>query len=65
MLAHISQQLDLLDQAQEELTEIERAVGLVDVDRLLAPTKQPVAAPQPVPANYRPAIPRPRRSTPR
>jgi hypothetical protein len=65
VLAHISQQLDLLDQAQEELTEIERAVGLVDVDRLLAPTKQPVAAPQPVPANYQPTIPRPRRSTPR
>jgi len=65
VLAHISQQLDLLDQAQEELTEIERAVGLVDVDRLLAPTKQPLAAPQPVPANYQPAIPRPRRSTPR
>ncbi len=65
VLAHISQQLDLLDQAQAELTEIERAVGLVDVDRLLAPTKQPLAAPQPIPADYQPAIPRPRRSTPR
>jgi hypothetical protein len=64
VLAHISQQLDLLDQAQEELTEIERAVGLVDVDRLMAPTRQPLAAPQPVPPNFQPAT-RPRRSSPR
>jgi len=64
VLAHISQQLDLLDQAQEELTEIERAAGLVDVERVLAPTKQPVAAPLRVSANYQPAS-RPRRSTPR
>jgi len=64
VLAHISQQLDLLDQAQEELTEIERAVGLVDVDRVLAPTKRPVAAPQPVPPNFQPGIPL-RRSSPR
>ena len=64
VLAHISQQLDLLDQAQEELTEIERAVGLVDVDRLMAPTRQPLAAPQPIPPNFVPAS-RPRRSSPR
>lgn len=64
VLAHISRQLDLLDQAQEELTEIERAVGLVDVDRVLAPTKQPVAAPLRVSPTYRPPA-RPRRSTPR
>jgi hypothetical protein len=64
VLAHISHQLDLLDQAQEELTEIERAVGLVDIDRVLAPTKQPVAGPLPVSPTYQPPS-RPRRSTPR
>jgi hypothetical protein len=58
VLAHISQQLDLLDQAQEELTEIERAVGLVDVDRVMAPTKRSVAASLPVPANFQPNPPR-------
>jgi hypothetical protein len=62
VLAHISRQLDLLDQAQEELTEIERAVGLVDVDRLLAPTKQSVAAPVPLSPSYQPPS-RPRRTS--
>jgi hypothetical protein len=62
VLAHISQQLDLLDQAQEELTEIERAVGLVDVDRVMAPTKRSVAASMPVPANFQPNPPRRLRS---
>jgi hypothetical protein len=61
VLAHISQQLDLLDQAQEELTEIERAVGLVDVDRLMAPTKRSVTASMRVPASFQPNPPtRPR-----
>ena len=43
VLAQIGQQLDLLDVAQEELTAIERAAGLVDIDALLAPTTEPVA----------------------
>jgi hypothetical protein len=50
VLERISRQLDLLDEAQDELTEIERAAGLVDIDRLLAPTQKPVAAPLPPPA---------------
>lgn len=45
ILADIERQLDLLDAAQEELTAIERAAGLVDVDALLAPTTEPVAGP--------------------
>lgn len=64
VLAHISHQLDLLDQAQAELTEIERAAGLVDVDRVLAPTRTSPAGPLPVSPNYQPAS-RPRRSSPR
>jgi hypothetical protein len=43
VLQRISHQLDLLDEAQAELAEIERAVGLVDVDRVMAPTQRPVA----------------------
>ncbi|MCU0310329.1 MAG: hypothetical protein MUE36_05235 [Acidimicrobiales bacterium] len=35
VLARLSQQLDLLDAASNELAEIERAAGLVDVDALL------------------------------
>lgn len=57
VLQRISHQLDLLDEAQEELAEIERAAGLVDVDTVLAPTKRPVAerlpAPPPEPAGER------------
>jgi hypothetical protein len=48
VLERISRQLDMLDEAQAELTEIERAAGLVDVDRLMAPTRTPVAATLPV-----------------
>jgi hypothetical protein len=43
VLARMSEQLDLLDAAQAELIEIERASGLVDLDHLLAETRQPVA----------------------
>jgi hypothetical protein len=43
VLSELSRQLDLLDAAQAELTEIERAAGLVDVDAVLAPTIEPVA----------------------
>ena len=49
LLADIGHQLDLLDAAQEELTAIERAAGLVDVDALLAPTTEPVAGPLVIP----------------
>lgn len=49
MLNRISAQLDLLDQAQDELTAIERAAGLVDVDRLALPTLEPIARPLPPP----------------
>jgi hypothetical protein len=45
VLADIGRQLDLLDAAQDELTAIERAAGLVDVDALLAPTTKSVAGP--------------------
>jgi hypothetical protein len=45
VLARISHQLDLLDAASEELTAIERAAGLVDVDQLLAPLEQKAHAP--------------------
>ncbi len=40
VLSEIARQLDLLDAAQEELTAIERAAGLVDVD---APVEGPPA----------------------
>ncbi len=54
----ISAQLDLLDAAQAELVEIERASGLVDLDELMANTQEPIAvAPpppsQPLPLAYR------------
>jgi hypothetical protein len=48
-LERISSQLDLLDTAQAELVEIERASGLVDVDQLLAETHTPVAVTPPPP----------------
>lgn len=64
VLARISHQLDLLDQAQAELAEIERATGLVDIDALLAPTHRPVAAPQPPPAGG-PILSDPRRRSTR
>lgn len=35
VLSRLSRQLDLLDEASDELAEIERAAGLVDVDALL------------------------------
>jgi hypothetical protein len=40
VLARLGQQLDLLEQASEELAEIERSAGLVDVDAVLAPLEQ-------------------------
>jgi hypothetical protein len=43
VLQRIGQQLDLLDAAQTELVEIERASGLVDLDALMAETHTPVA----------------------
>jgi hypothetical protein len=43
VLERMSQQLDLLDAAQAELVEIERASGLVDVDALMVGTREPVA----------------------
>jgi hypothetical protein len=49
VLERISMQLDLLDVAQAELVEIERASGLVDVDELLADTRSPVAVTPPAP----------------
>ena len=49
VLERISVQLDLLDTAQAELVEIERASGLVDVDSLLADTQSPVAVTPPPP----------------
>lgn len=64
VLARISHQLDLLDRVQAELTEIERAAGLVDVDAVLAPTLRPVAAPQPPPARG-PVLSDPRRRSTR
>jgi hypothetical protein len=54
LLAEIGRQLDLLDAAQEELTAIERAAGLVDVDALLAPTTEPVAGPLVTPPEEQP-----------
>jgi hypothetical protein len=50
VLERISDQLDLLDVAQAELVEIERASGLVDVDELLAGTQASVAVAPPPPA---------------
>ena len=48
VLSEIARQLDLLDAAQEELTAIERAAGLVDVD---APVEGPpaISSPEPPP----------------
>jgi hypothetical protein len=65
----ISGQLDLLDAAQAELLEIERASGLVDLDELLADTQTPIAEsppppPQPLPLAYR-RTGRPDQITPR
>ncbi len=48
-LDRISAQLDLLDVAQAELVEIERASGLVDLDQLLADTHTSVAVTPPPP----------------
>ncbi len=49
VLERISGQLDLLDAAQSELVEIERASGLVDIDQLLADTQSSVAVTPPPP----------------
>ncbi len=49
VLDGISEQLDLLDDAQRELTDIERAVGLVDVDSVFAPVRTPIAQQLPAP----------------
>lgn len=50
VLERIGHQLDLLDAAQTELAEIERASGLVDLDALMAETQTPVAITPPPPA---------------
>jgi hypothetical protein len=57
VLERISHQLDLLDEAQGELAEIERAAGLVDLDRVMGPTRRPVR--DPAPARSREATDRP------
>ena len=49
-LERIGTQLDLLDAAQDELSQIERASGLVDLDALMADTHEPVAVMPPPPA---------------
>jgi hypothetical protein len=49
-LERIGTQLDLLDAAQNELSQIERASGLVDLDALMAETNDPVAVMPPPPA---------------
>ena len=58
MLERISHQLDLLDAAQTELVEIERASGLVDLDRPKAETQRSVAVTPPgaKPAPIAPSI---------
>lgn len=58
VLERISGQLDLLDAAQAELVQVERASGLVDLDQLLADTHTPVAVtppppPEPLPLQVR------------
>lgn len=53
VLQRLSDQLDLLDAAQAELVEIERASGLVDVDALMAETRSPVAITPPPPPPLR------------
>jgi hypothetical protein len=50
VLERIGTQLDLLDAAQDELSQIERASGLVDLDALMAETHEPVAVMPPPPA---------------
>jgi len=50
VLERIGHQLDLLDAAQTELAEIERASGLVDLDSLMAEIQTPVAVNPPPPA---------------
>jgi plasmid stabilization system protein ParE len=50
VLERMSQQLDLLDAAQTELAEIERASGLVDLDQLMAITQDPVTVSPPPPS---------------
>ena len=59
VLSGIARQLDLLDAAQEELTAIERAAGLVDVDALLAdaPDADPRTTPQLSPPDEPPPPP--------
>jgi hypothetical protein len=48
VLARLAHQLDLLDAASDELAEIERAAGLVDVDAVFAPLeRKPVPPPAP------------------
>ena len=50
VLSRLSRQLDMLDEASDELAEIERAAGLVDVDALLgrATDNGPVEVGRPV-----------------
>jgi len=49
VLNRIATQLDLLDAAQEQLADIERASGLVDIDSLLSETNAAVAVVPPPP----------------
>lgn len=60
VLERISQQLDLLDQAQQELADIERAAGLVDIDEVFALVQTPVAHRFPTPPNRAATPPQPR-----
>jgi hypothetical protein len=49
VLDRISEQLDLLDEAQRELTDIERAAGLIDVDAVFDAVRTPIAHQLPAP----------------
>jgi hypothetical protein len=60
VLSEIARQLDLLDAAQEELTAIERAAGLIDVDEaggVPSPTTDPAGAPTVTPPSDPPLPP--------
>ena len=57
VLADVSHQLDVLEQAQNELLEIERANGLMDPDELMRQARAPQPAPAPAPVSLPPSEP--------
>jgi len=65
VLDRISTQLDLLDQAQQELADIERAAGLVDMDEVFSLVQTPVAEQLPAPPPDRAMASRPGPPSPR